>query len=395
MSDINIIPKLADELLPYQIEIRRHLHRHPEPSFEEFATTRLLKTELKREKIKLENIPSKTGAVGIINPHHKKAIMVRSDIDALPILEKTGVPFKSQNPGVMHACGHDVHMAVVLGTALILNRLREQLDCAVKFIFQHAEENPPGGAVEMIRSGVMNNPSVKLVFGLHVDPMVPTGKIGLRDGSTMASVIDFDIVINGKGGHAARPHDAVDSIAVAAEVIESLQKIVSRELRPLESGLISIGTIDGGTARNVIAENVRLRGTARTLSPKNVRILPRLIKRTLDGICRARGAKYTLDILSGYPVLSNHSRVNDIFRECQTELFGKNTLVETPTTLGGEDFAYYVQKTPGAMFRLGVRNDKIGANKSWHAGDFMVDEKAIFYGTCLLCAAVLKGSENI
>ncbi len=395
MLDNNVILKMAEELLPYQIKIRRFLHQHPEPSFEEVATTRLLKTELKREKIKIIKIPCKTGAVGIINDGLKKAIMVRSDIDALRVFEKTALPFKSQNPGIMHACGHDVHMAVVLGTAIILNRLRDRLNCAVKFVFQHAEENPPGGAVEMIRAGVLKKPDVKMVFGLHVDPGVPTGKIGLRDGRTMASVIDFDITIIGKGGHAARPHDAVDSIAVAAEVVESLQKIVSRELRPLEPGLISFGTIEGGTARNVIADRVKLKGTARTLWPGNVRIILRLIKRTLDGVCRARGAKYTLDFLSGYPVLSNNERVNDIFRQCQTELFGKNTMVATPPTLGGEDFAYYIQKIPGAMFRLGIRNDKIGANKSWHAGDFMVDEKAIFYGTSLLCDAVLKGNEKI
>ncbi len=395
MVDKDIILKLAKELLPYQINIRRHLHRHPEPSFEEFQTTKLLESELKREKIKLVKVPTKTGTVGIINPGYKKAILVRSDIDALRIFEKTKVPFKSQNAGIMHACGHDVHMATVLGTAVILNRLCDQIDCAVKFVFQHAEENPPGGAVEMIKAGVLKKPDVNLVFGLHVDPGVPTGKIGLRDGQTMASVIDFDITIKGKGGHAARPHDAVDSIAVAAEVIESLQKIISRELRPLESGLISIGTIEGGTARNVIAEEVKLQGTARTLSARNSKIIPKLIRRTLDGICRARGAKYDLDILSGYPVLSNHSRANDIYRECQTALFGKRTMVETPPTLGGEDFAYYVEKTPGAMFRLGIRNNKIGANKSWHASDFMVDEKAIFYGTSLLCAAVLRGSEKI
>ena len=395
MIDKNIILKLAEELLPYQIKIRRHLHRNPEPSFEEFETTKLLNAELKREKIKLVKIPTKTGTVGIINPGYKKAIMVRSDIDALRIFEKTKVPFKSQNVGVMHACGHDVHMATVLGAAIILNRLHDEIDCAVKFVFQHAEENPPGGAAGMIKAGVLKEPDVKLVFGLHVDPLVPTGKIGLRDGQTMASVIDFDITIKGSGGHAARPHDAIDSIAVASEVIESLQKIISRELRPLESGLISIGTIEGGTARNVIAEEVKLQGTARTLSAKNSKIMPKLIRRTVDGICKARGAKYDLNILSGYPVLSNHIQANDIYRECQTDLFGGKTIVETPPTLGGEDFAYYVEKTPGAMFRLGIRNDKIGANKSWHASDFMADEKAIFYGTSLLCAAVLRGSEKI
>lgn len=395
MIDKNIVTKLAKELLPYQKRIRRHLHMFPEPSYQEFDTTKLLKTELKREKIKILPLPTKTGTAGIINPVSKKSILVRSDIDALRINEQTKVPFKSKNVGIMHACGHDVHMATVLGTAIILNRLKKAIPCAVKFVFQHAEENPPGGAIEMVKAGILKKPPVKLVFGLHVDPTVKTGKIGLLDGPAMASVIDFDVTVKGKGGHAARPHAAVDSISVAAEIIESLQKVVSRELRPLDSGLISIGTINGGGARNVIAEKVTFKGTARTLTPKNVKMIPRLLKRTIDGICKARGAKYELDILAGYPVLSNSKKVNDIYRDCQTSLFGAGTIEDTLPTLGGEDFAYYASEVPGAMFRLGIRNDKLGSNKSWHANDFMVDEDAIFYGTSLLCTAVLNSSESI
>ncbi|UCD16326.1 MAG: amidohydrolase [Candidatus Zixiibacteriota bacterium] len=384
----------ARELYPMQVAFRRHIHQNPELAFEEYETTKYIKAQLRCHKIKLQPLDLKTGVVAVINPHFKRAIAIRSELDALPIAERTDLPFQSKRPGIMHACGHDLHMAVVLGTMILLNRLKKQLPCAVKCIFQPAEEKPPGGASKLIRAGVLRNPRVEMIFALHVDPNVATGRIGLRDEATMASVLDFNIVIHGKGGHAARPHAAVDGIAVAAEVIESLQKIVSREIDPLNPALITIGTIEGGTARNIIADQVVLSGTARTLSGANAKKIPQLLKRTLDGICRARGARYTFDILARYPVLVNHKSANKILRECYCELFGKNKVEKTPQTMGGEDFSYYIASIPGAMFRLGVRNTGIGADKSWHTPDFMVDEEAIFYGTSLLSLAVLKCGEK-
>lgn len=384
------ITGMAEALLPYQIEFRRHLHRRPELSNEEFATTTLIKKELARHKIKIRPLHMKTGAVGLINPGRKPAVALRTDIDALPISERTHLPFRSEIEGRMHACGHDIHMAVVLGTAVILNRLREQIPGCVEILFQPAEEAPPGGAERLIREGVLDKPKVEIIFGLHVDPTLTTGRISLRDGPTMAAVIDFDLTIIGEGGHAAVPHRAVDAIAVTAEVIDSVQKIISREVNPMKSAVITFGKIKGGTTRNVIADRVQLSGTIRTLDPANTRHVPRLLKRTVSGICRARGARFQLDFLTGYPVLANHALVNHILEKTYIKLRGKKYIELTPPTMGGEDFSFYLEKVPGAMFRLGIKNKKIGADKPWHSPEFVADEKSIFHGTALLALAVLE-----
>ncbi len=287
----------------------------------------------------------------------------------------------------MHACGHDMHMASIIGTAKVLSEMKEHLDGTVRFIFQPAEESPPGGATPMIENGALKN--VSMIFGLHVDPQLPLGKVSVRDGVTMASVRDFDIIIKGTGGHAARPHFAVDAIVTAAEVIDSIQKIISRETDPISPTVITFGKISGGTARNVIADEVILTGTARTLSEKAHKEVPKLIKRTVDSICRARGAKAEIKMISNYPLLTNHPTTNRIFKKNYETLFGKGKVLKTPQTLGGEDFAQYLQKVPGAMFRLGVMNNKIGANKSWHSPKFKVDEESLIYGTSLLAASVI------
>jgi len=388
------ILRLAEKIYPYQVKIRRQLHRHPEISFQEFKTTELLKAELKRHGLETRTFGLKTGLVALINRRKKRAAAIRCDIDALPVTERTGLDFASRNRGVMHACGHDIHMAVVLGTAIILNSLKNRLPDCVKCIFQPAEEEPPGGAKSMIEAGVLKNPAVKIVFGLHVDPTLAVGRISLRDGPTMAMVHDFDIIIRGRGGHAAKPHEAVDAVAVACEVVEAMQKIVSREVDPLKPAVITFGLIQGGSARNVIADEVILKGTARTLWPQNGRLLPRLIRRTLDGITRARGAEYQLEHLSGYPVLENNPHVNGHLRSAWRELFGRRAVAETPMVMGGEDFAYFARNAPAAMFRLGIKNKKIKADKPWHSPEFIADERSIFYGTALLSSAICRFGES-
>lgn len=392
--DKNEILQLVEELFPFQIKLRRQFHQYPEISDKEFHTTKLIKSELSRQRIMTRNLKMKTGAIGIINGRKKRAVAIRSDIDALPIKECTNLPFKSKNEGVMHACGHDIHMAVVLGTAFLLNRLKDKLPGCVKFIFQPAEESPPGGAQRMIEEGALESPDAEMIFGLHVDSTVKTGKISLRDGPTMASVMDFDITILGKGGHAAIPHRAVDAIAAASEVVGSVQKIVSREISPMKPVLITVGSIHGGNARNAIADKVLLSGTIRTLAPENMKLVPRLIKRTVAGICQARGAKYKIDFFPGYPVLSNHEQANRILESAFTELYGRNLTETTPQTMGGEDFSFYLKKVRGAMFRLGIKNNRMGANKPWHSPAFVADEKSIFYGTALLSLAVFRFFEG-
>lgn len=319
-------------------------------------------------------------------------VAIRTDIDALPINEQSGVPFKSRNIGKMHACGHDVHMATVLGAATMIAEMRNELAGAVRFIFQPAEEMPPGGARPMIAAGALDD--VSIIFGLHVDPHVPTGTIGLRDGITMAAVYDFDITVHGAGGHAARPHLAIDAISVAAEIIESLQKVVSRETDPVSPAVITFGQISGGTARNVISDKVTITGTARTLSEELRRRVPALIKRTVAGICSARNARFEITEIADYPVLRNHPKVNRILEETYDELFGRGKVTVTEPVLGGEDFACYLEKVPGAMFRLGVMNKKIKADKPWHSSFFIADERAMVYGTALLVGSTVKYLET-
>ena len=244
----------------------------------------------------------------------------------------------------------------------------------------------------MIENGALDG--VSAIFGLHVDPTIPTGKISIRDGVVMASVYDFDLTIYGRAGHVARPHLAVDAIVTAAEVIDSLQKITSREIDPITPAVISIGRIEGGSARNVVADQVRLIGTARVMSPQAYRKIPALIKRTVAGICRARGAKYEFVPVASYPVLTNDPAINRLYEKNYTALFGRGKVAQTELVLGGEDFSCYLQKVPGAMFRLGIRNKRIKADKPWHSPEFVADEKALEYGTSLLAACTLDFLEN-
>jgi len=382
------ISREAERIHSGQIRWRRHLHAHPELSTREFATTRFLQLQLETLGAKILPLRMPTGLLAeVIGTGKGPTVAIRSDIDALPIFEKSGVPFASKNQGCMHACGHDMHMATVLGAAKILTGMRKQFRGTVRFIFQPAEEVPPGGARPMIANGALKN--VKMIFGLHVDPTLPVGKIGLRDGVTMASVFDFDLHILGQGGHAARPHTTTDAIVTAAEVIDSVQKVVSREIDPISPVVITFGKIEGGTARNVIADRVILTGTARTLSAGTAKQAPALIRRTVAGICKARGARFEMIEIARYPVLRNDARVNRIFARNFERLFGSHTVETTEVVLGGEDFACYLEKVPGAMFRLGIRNPKIGADKPWHSDKFIADEQSLRFGSALLAAVAI------
>jgi amidohydrolase len=371
-----------------QIAWRRHLHQHPELSDHEFETTAFIRKLVAKLGARIIPVDMPTGVLAEIKgPRAGRTIAIRTDIDALPILEQNHVPFRSCRPGVMHACGHDVHMATVLGTLAVLGKMKKELAGTVRFIFQPAEEMAPGGARPMIANGALDG--VSTILGLHVDPNVAVGKIGLRDGATMAAVYDFDLVITGKSGHAARPHETVDAIATAAEIVESIQKVVSREIDPIDPVVITFGKINGGTARNVIADEVRLVGTARSLSSSAAKKIPAAIKRTAEGICRARGADCRISSVAGYPALRNSPSTNKLYNQCYEALFGKGKIVETAPVMGGEDFACYLSKVPGAMFRLGIMNKKLKANQPWHSPTFMVDEASMYFGTALFAQAAL------
>ena len=382
---------LSGQLYPGLIKVRRYLHERPELANEEFKTTEYLRERLQKIGAKTRRISLPTGIVAEVKGRKKgPTVVIRSDLDALPIKERTGLPFASRFPGKMHACGHDAHMTIVFGAACVLSKLKEEFAGNVRFIFQPSEEQPPGGATPMIEAGALDNPKVDAILGLHVDPRVAVGKIGLRDGVTMAAVIDFDLTVTGKSGHAARPHEAIDAIIIATEIIDSLQKIISRDTDPMKPMALTIGKISGGVARNVIAREVVISGTMRALNTKDANRLPGMVRRLADNICRARGAKARLDVIATYPPLSNVAWVNGVFRESFDNLFGRNKVVETEQVLGGEDFACYLKKVPGAMVRLGIRNPKIGATKTWHSDEFMIDERAIYYGVGLLTSAALR-----
>ena len=380
--------KHSRSIFKRQRDWRRHLHRHPEVSWQEHQTTAFLKKQLTDLGAEILPLDMPTGVLAELNGNSPgRRVAVRSDIDALPVTERTDLPYASCNEGVMHACGHDMHMASVLGAAAVLSKMKDRWRGSVRLLFQPAEEQPPGGARPMIENGALEG--VDMIFGLHVDPDIPIGKISLRDGPVMATVYDFDLAILGKGGHAARPHQAVDAISVSAGVIASIQQMVARRINPMTPVAVSFGTINGGSVRNVVADRVELQGTARTLSTKLAKNLPRLLKQTVAGTCRAHGADFELTEIAGYPILVNDSRVNRILNENYSALFGKDKILTTELLLGGEDFACYLEHVPGAMFRLGIRNRRLKADKPWHAPDFMVDESALTYGTALLVTAAL------
>lgn len=370
-----------------QLKLRRHLHQYPEISMEEYQTTETLTKAVQKLGAQFCPVQTPTGLlVELTGRKPGRTVVVRTDIDALPITEQTGLPFASKTAGCMHACGHDMHMATVWGVVAVLSKLRNQFDGTVRFIFQPAEEMPPGGARPMIASGALNRATA--IFGLHVEPHLATGWIGLRDGATMASVTDFDLIVRGRSAHAARPHTGVDAIVTAAEVVQSLQTVVSRESDPTEPVAITFGKISGGVARNVIADEVRLTGTARTLSRTTAKNLAKSIGRVAKHVGKARGAEIEMALIADYPVLYNDARANRVLARNMELLFGSGKIDTTEPMLGGEDFACYLEMVPGAMFRLGVMNKKIKADKPWHSPEFIADEAALPIGTALLVAAV-------
>lgn len=391
-TDINELLDRSRRWHKTQVKWRRHLHQYPEIANQELRTTAFLKKELRGFGLRILPLKMKTGVLAELKGKNIKkngrTVALRSDIDALPITEQSGLPYASKIRGRMHACGHDVHMATVLGAAALLSELRDQINGTIRFIFQPAEEAPPGGAKFMIEEGAMNG--VDTIFGLHVDPHLPTGIVGLCDGPMMAMVLDFDLFINGLGGHAARPQFAVDAVTTAAEVVTALQKIASRSADPATPFVLTVGQIEGGTARNVIADRVKLVCTARTLSLPFGKKIMALVRRTVGGVCKTYGASFEVVEHSSYPILVNDATTNARYASVFEAMFGRMKTRVAEPVLGGEDFAFYAQMVPGAMFRLGIRNKSIGADKPWHSSKFIVDEEAIYFGTALLAGSTLS-----
>ena len=373
-----------EELLADVIRWRREIHRHPELGFEEERTGALVETELRKAGVDTSRV-AKTGVVGMLRGAHPgKTIALRADMDALPVAERSDEPFSSEIPGKMHACGHDAHTAMLLGAAVWLAREREQLAGTIKFFFQPAEEGP-GGAKPMIESGVMQG--VDAVAMIHVWPTLPAGTIGIRRGPAMASCDDFDIEIRGRGGHGGYPHLAIDTIPIAAEIIGALQLIASREVDPLDSVVVTVGRIEGGYRRNVIADVTRILGTIRCLNETVRKSIPERIERVVGGICDAHRASHTLTVERGYPSVYNDVALADRIAAIAQTTAGVPavTTLDRPT-MGAEDFAYFAQLAPDCVIRLGVGRPGDPAPPMLHSPNFRLDETALTSGVALFRA---------
>ncbi len=375
----------------YVINWRRYFHKNPELSFHEYKTTKVLATELRRLGITVKAGLSRTGLVGILTGQKAgETVALRADMDALPINELTNHKYKSAHKGIMHACGHDGHMAMLLGAARLLSENKSEISGNIKFIFQPAEETPPGGALGMIKQGALENPKVAAIFAFHLDSSLPSGKVGLCKGAMMAASDNFEIAIAGKGGHAARPHDCLDPVTTAAQIITGLQTIVSRRTDPIHPVVITIGKVEAGSKHNIIPETALLSGTARTIDPYSTKMMPIWIRQLAEGIARANGLKASLRYERGYPVLFNDPGMVDFCEKVITSFRGKKAVVHiTEPMMGGEDMAYFLQKTPGAFLRLGSLKDRATAYP-WHHPKFDIDEKSLSLGANMLTAITLN-----
>lgn len=388
MLNLEIIKKKYEKDM---IHFRRDLHMHPELSLKEYKTTEKIKEKLRSRGIEIIDLGMETGVVGLLRGKKTDyTIALRGDIDALPIQEIRESSYKSTIDGIMHACGHDIHTATLMGAAMILADLKDQLNGNVLFIFQPAEEINKGAKL-MVENGLLTDIKADLVFGLHNNPEIPWGKIAIKEKGLMASVDTIKIKIKGKGGHGAIPHATRDPIVAAASMITNLQSIVSRNVSPLESAVISIGTIHAGIANNVIPEDVELTGTVRSFSEEVRNLLAKRIREVLENIAKAHMVEVKLDYTFDLPAVFNSKDITQLAYEASVEIVGEENVVEPIPSMGGEDFAIFMEKVPGFFFWLGVGNEEKDMNHVWHSPMFDGDERSIMIGSTVMANMVLKG----
>jgi len=392
---IDEIKQLADKVYDSVIENRRNLHAHPELSFCEYKTSAYVKATLGEMGISGEAMAG-TGIVGIIKGEKPgdKVIALRADMDALPITEANEVMYASQNNGVMHACGHDAHTASLLGTAYILQSIKNKFSGTVKLIFQPGEEKLPGGASLMIKAGVLENPTPGAVVGQHVMPYIDAGKVAIRKGKFLASMDELFITVHGKGGHGAMPHQNVDPVAITAYIIVALQQIVSRFSNPLLPSVLSIGKLIADGAINVIPDKVYMEGTFRTVSESWREEAHKRMKKMAEGIAESMGGSCEFIIRCGYPVLINDEKLTDNVRLFAEEYLGSNNVVDTDMMMIAEDFSYYSQAAHSCFYLLGTGNKEKGITSSLHTPTFNIEEDALVISTGLMAYIAVKQLGN-
>jgi amidohydrolase len=375
--------------------LRREFHMYPELSGKEFETTKKIASVLQSVGIEVVDYGLPTGVVGLLQTGRPgPTIALRGDIDALPIQEQNEVEYRSRNAGVMHACGHDVHAAVVLGAALALAGIRDRLTGNVKFLFQPAEEIN-AGARAMLEAGVMEHPRVDAIFGIHTQPDIPAGKVGVKAGPLMAAVDTVRVVVNGVGGHGALPHRTVDPIVAGAAIVLNLQTVVSRNTSPLESAVVSIGTFQAGTANNVIPDRAEMSGTVRTFNPQMRDTMPAVLGRVVESTAAALGATAKLTYRRELPAVINPKEFAEIAAGAVATACGEEGRVEPVPSMGGEDFALFLERAPGCFLWLGAGNPERNIVNQWHHPQFDVDESSLVVGASVLAQCVLDASRYL
>ncbi|GAB6933948.1 M20 metallopeptidase family protein [Calditerricola satsumensis] len=372
-------------LQEWTVAVRRHLHAHPELSHEEVETARFVREQLESWGVETTAYGNNHVIGYVRGARPGRTVALRADLDALPVQEETGLPFASTRPGVMHACGHDGHTAILLTAARILAERRAELAGTVKVIFQHAEETVPGGARFLVEQGVLDD--VDAIFGLHLWQPQAKGTVGVKAGPLMAAADKFTVRIQGKGGHGSMPHETVDPVVVAAAVIQNLQTVVSRNVSPLEPAVVSVGSVQAGEGYNVIPDSATLAGTVRTFREPVRRLIAERLRRVVDGVCAAYGATAEVAYTFGDPAVVNDPVMADLVRRVAEQVVGPDRVVEAEPSMGGEDFAYYLQQKPGCFFFIGMKGDV--ARYPHHHPRFTLDEDVLPIGVQMMVGVAL------
>jgi amidohydrolase len=386
MSLLAFIREQSQSLAGEVIAMRRHLHAHPELSYQEHETAKYVADRLRSFGLTPVEGIAGTGVVVTVegkNPA-SRTIALRADMDALPIHEVSKAEYKSRNKGVMHACGHDVHTSSLLGTALILSKAKDQFNGTVKFIFQPGEEKNPGGASLMIKEGVLDKPKPAAIIGQHVMPLIPAGKVGFREGMYMASSDEIYLKVIGKGGHGAAPELAIDPVVIASHIIVALQQVISRNASPKQPTVLTFGRIIGEGATNIIPDEVNIAGTFRALNEEWREAGLKKIVKMAELVAEAMGGRCEVELSRGYPYLENNPALTRRIRASAEAYLGKENVVDIDITLGSEDFAYYSHVVPASFYRLGTRNEAKGITSYVHTPTFDIDEEALRIGPGLM-----------